>query len=104
MYGAPASIKVIEHYRELIYDYILDYSYQLHYREMVYQLLEYSDERKKDFDIVAAYTYKEACELLEENDDYFVALLDLNLPDAPDGEGNDHGGAPDLTRPAAQPT
>lgn len=54
MYGAPASVKVIEHYRELIYDYILDYSHQLHYREMVYQLLEYSDEKKKDFDIVAA--------------------------------------------------
>ena len=39
-----------------------------------------------DFEIVSAYTYKEASTLLEENDDYFVALLDLNLPDAPDGE------------------
>lgn len=43
-------------------------------------------ETSLNFDVVAAYTYKEACELLEENDDYFVALLDLNLPDAPDGE------------------
>lgn len=63
MYGAPASVKVIEHYRELIYDYILDYSHQLHYREMVYQLLEYSDEKKKDFDIVAAMGM---CELGDE--------------------------------------
>lgn len=63
MYGAPASVKVIEHYRELIYDYILDYSHQLHYREMVYQLLEYSDERKKEYDIVAAMGM---CELGDE--------------------------------------
>ena len=63
MYGAPASVKVIEHYRELVYDYILDYSHQLHYREMVYQLLEYSDERKKEYDIVAAMGM---CELGDE--------------------------------------
>ena len=43
-------------------------------------------EMSLDFDIVAAYTYKEAQGLLEENDDFFMALLDLNLPDAPDGE------------------
>ena len=43
-------------------------------------------ETSLNFDVVAAYTYKEALCLLEENDDYFVALLDLNLPDAPDGE------------------
>ena len=54
MYGAPASVKVIEHYRELIYDFCLDYSHTMAFREMVSQLLEYSDEKKKDFDIVAA--------------------------------------------------
>lgn len=27
MYGAQASVKVIDHYRELIYDFCLDYSY-----------------------------------------------------------------------------
>ena len=43
-------------------------------------------ETSLNFDVVAAYTYKEALCLLEENDDYFAALLDLNLPDAPDGE------------------
>ena len=54
MYGAPATEKVITHQRELIYDFILDYSYTIGYVEMLNQLLEYSDERKKDFDIVAA--------------------------------------------------
>ena len=39
-----------------------------------------------DFDIVAAYSYEEARALIDEDNDYFVALLDLNLPDAPDGE------------------
>lgn len=43
-------------------------------------------ETSLNFDVIAAYTYQEALGLLEENDDYFVALLDLNLPDAPDGE------------------
>jgi diguanylate cyclase (GGDEF)-like protein len=34
-----------------------------------------------------AHSKQEAQELIEENcDDYFIALLDLNLPDAPDGE------------------
>lgn len=33
-----------------------------------------------------AYDFAEAKELIEENDNYFLALLDLNLPDAPNGE------------------
>jgi len=43
-------------------------------------------ESSLDFDIDAAYSFKEAQELVEKSNDYFVALLDLNLPDAPDGE------------------
>ena len=54
MYGAPATVKVIEHYRELVYDFVLDYCYTIAFREMVEQLLQYSDEKKKEFDIVAA--------------------------------------------------
>ena len=54
MYGAPATVKVIEHYRELIYDFIIDYCYTIQFPEMLGQLLNYSDEKKKDFDIVAA--------------------------------------------------
>jgi len=43
-------------------------------------------ETSLDFDVDAAYTFEEAKSLVEKNSDYFVALLDLNLPDAPDGE------------------
>jgi len=54
MYGSPATVKVIEHYRELIYDFILDYSHTMCFLEMITQLLRYSDEKKKLYDIVAA--------------------------------------------------
>jgi hypothetical protein len=54
MYGTPATIKVIEHYRDLIYSFCLDYASTIAYREMIDQLLNYSDEDKKKFDIVAA--------------------------------------------------
>ena len=54
MYGTPTPEKVITHYRELIYDFCLDYSHTINYPEMVTQLLTYSDAKKKDFDIVAA--------------------------------------------------
>lgn len=43
-------------------------------------------EASLDFDIDAAYSYEEALHLVEKDSDYFVALLDLNLPDAPNGE------------------
>ena len=43
-------------------------------------------ESSLDFDVDPAYTYKEALERVEKEKNYFVALLDLNLPDAPDGE------------------
>jgi hypothetical protein len=54
MYGAPATTKTIDHYRNLIYSMCLDYSHTIAFREMLTQLLSYSDERKKEFDIVAA--------------------------------------------------
>ena len=54
MFGAPTSVKVISHYRELVYDFCLDYSFTIGYKDMVDQLLDYTDENKKDFDIVAA--------------------------------------------------
>lgn len=37
-------------------------------------------------DVDVAYDFAEAKELIEENKNYFLALLDLNLPDAPYGE------------------
>ena len=43
-------------------------------------------ESSLNFDIEVAYSFEEAQNLVEKSNDYFVALLDLNLPDAPDGE------------------
>ena len=54
MYGTPTPVKVIQHYRELIYDFVLDYSQTIAFRIIVEQLLNYSDENKKKFDVVAA--------------------------------------------------
>jgi len=54
MFGTPATTKVILHYRELVYDFCLDYSHTIGFKEMVDQLLDYTDEAKKDFDIIAA--------------------------------------------------
>lgn len=77
MFGAPASVKVINHYRELVYDFCLDYSFTIAYKEMVDQLLEYTDENKKDFDIVAAMGM---CELGDEE-------LSLKKPEAREKPG-----------------
>ena len=54
MIGAPASVKTIVHYIELVYDFCLDYSQTMNMREMLEQLINYSDEKKKQFDIIAA--------------------------------------------------
>lgn len=59
MYGSPASEKVIMHYSELIYDYCLSYSHTIVFREMLEQLLNYSYEKKKKFDIIAAMGFTE---------------------------------------------
>jgi len=39
-----------------------------------------------DFFTNVAHSYKEAEEIIKEYDSFFVSILDLNLPDAPDGE------------------
>lgn len=54
MYGAPSNEKTINHGRELVYDFCLDYAHTITFREMLEQLLNYSDKRKKEFDIIAA--------------------------------------------------
>jgi len=43
-------------------------------------------KKNLDFEIIQAYTYAQAEEIINENDDFFITLCDLNLPDAPDGE------------------
>lgn len=44
-------------------------------------------EKQLGFTVTCAETYAEACAIINERgDDFFLALLDLNLPDAPKGE------------------
>ncbi len=43
-------------------------------------------EKNLNFDIIQAYTFEQAEDILSENDDFFITLCDLNLPDAPNGE------------------
>jgi diguanylate cyclase (GGDEF)-like protein len=43
-----------------------------------------------EFEVDIAHSLKEAEVLLSKNNDYFVSLLDLNLPDAPNGEVVDY--------------
>jgi diguanylate cyclase (GGDEF)-like protein len=44
-------------------------------------------KRNLDIEVVSCTTYAEAVEaLMADTQDYFLAVLDLNLPDAPDGE------------------
>jgi signal transduction histidine kinase len=50
-------------------------------------LLSMNINKISDIEVVSAYTLEEAKALLEEQADrFFVSILDLNLPDAPDGE------------------
>lgn len=43
-------------------------------------------EETLEFNPVPAYSLAEAASILAEDEEFFVAVLDLNLPDAPDGE------------------
>ena len=43
-------------------------------------------DAKLHFEAKCAYSFADTRKILESEDDFFVALLDLNLPDAPDGE------------------
>lgn len=52
--GTQASPKMIEYGIDLIRDYIEDYSQNIYFIDMLVQLLEYSDEMKGKYDIVAA--------------------------------------------------
>jgi diguanylate cyclase (GGDEF)-like protein len=49
-------------------------------------LLSERIESELHFETNAAFTFEEAKSILEVNADFFVAILDLNLPDAPNGE------------------
>lgn len=63
MIGVPATEYVIKHGLELINNFINDYCYSIDIDEMLEQLLKYSYENKRKFDIVAAM---EMAELADE--------------------------------------
>ncbi len=50
------------------------------------KLVKRKMEDNLDFDVIQSYSLEETNNILEENDDFFIALLDINLPDAPNGE------------------
>lgn len=54
-YGCPADVKTIERQLQLINDYVENYYHQICFPEMVDELLRYSYENKRKFDIVAAF-------------------------------------------------
>ena len=63
MVGVPATETIIKHGLELINNFVNDYCYGIDSDEMLEQLLNYSYENKRKFDIVAAL---EMCEMADE--------------------------------------
>lgn len=59
MIGVPATESIIKHGLSLINDFINDYCYEMDSDEMLEQLLNYSYENKRKFDIVAAMSMAE---------------------------------------------
>jgi hypothetical protein len=59
MIGTPATENVIKHGLELINNYVNDYVYSLDIDDMLEQLLKYSYEEKRKFDIIAAMSMSE---------------------------------------------
>ena len=53
-FGCPATEHIIQHQLDLIEQYIVDYSDQIQFPEMLEELIRYSYENKRKFDIVAA--------------------------------------------------
>ena len=54
-YGVPAVTSIIEHQIELIQEYVEDFYDQIDYLDIIDQLIRYSFENKRKFDIVAAF-------------------------------------------------
>ncbi|MCA9333378.1 diguanylate cyclase [Candidatus Saccharibacteria bacterium] len=55
--------------------------------KLLSSLVKNKIESELNFEVVCVYSYQEAFKLLESNqDEYFIGLLDLNLPDANYGE------------------
>lgn len=54
-FGVPATEAIIQHQLDLIEQFIVDYSEQIQFPEMLQELMKYSYENKRKFDIVAAF-------------------------------------------------
>ena len=54
-YGVPATEAIIQHQLDLIEQYIVDYSTEIQFPDMLQELMKYSYENKRKFDIVAAF-------------------------------------------------
>ena len=54
-FGCPATKAYIEHQLDLIDAYITDYYYQIQHLELLQELIKYSYENKRKFDLVAAF-------------------------------------------------
>ena len=54
MYGSPATVTVINHYLDLIENYVNDYADQIEFLPMLEELIKYSFTNKRKYDIVAA--------------------------------------------------
>ncbi len=69
-FGAPATEKVITHQLLLIAQYIEEYSQEIWFEDILEELLNYSYENKRKFDIIAALGM---CELADEELQGFIA-------------------------------
>jgi hypothetical protein len=71
VHGTPINEKVIAHYIARVKSYIVDFGDNIWLPELVDQLLNYSDEMKTKFDMVAAMGM---CELLDEECDAIAIM------------------------------
>ena len=55
-YGTPATSAIIAHQTDLVADYVNDYCHQIWFEEVLDELNRYSDENKRKFDIIAAFS------------------------------------------------
>lgn len=64
MIGIPATETIIKHGLELVNNFVNDYCYSMDIDDMLEQLLKYSYDAKRKFDIVAAMG---VCEIADED-------------------------------------
>jgi uncharacterized lipoprotein YddW (UPF0748 family) len=53
-YGCPVNPNIIDHYLDLIEQFVVDYSDGIQFPNMIDELMRYSYENKRKFDIVAS--------------------------------------------------